>query len=82
MRSAPADDGVLKLLLPLALQYLDEFVQSELLARKLAYLCAKKLAQLCSVANDVAANTSTVSASPVLPPSASPQSPILPGNNT
>jgi hypothetical protein len=79
MRSSPSDDGVLKLLLPLALQYLDEFVQSELLARKLAYLCAKKLAQLCSIATD-AAVTNALSSSPVLPPSASPQSPLLPGN--
>jgi mediator of RNA polymerase II transcription subunit 12 len=80
MRSSPADDGILKLLLPLALQYLDEFVQSELLARKLAYLCAKKLAQLCSVATDTAGAASALSSSPVLPPSASPQSPLLPGN--
>ncbi|PNF33035.1 hypothetical protein B7P43_G16367 [Cryptotermes secundus] len=79
MRSSPSDDGILKLLLPLALQYLDEFVQSELLARKLAYLCAKKLAQLCSVATDTAV-TNALSSSPALPPSASPQSPLLPGN--
>ncbi|KAJ9575349.1 hypothetical protein L9F63_025699, partial [Diploptera punctata] len=82
MRSAPADDGILKLLLPLALQYLDEFVQSELSARKLAFLCAKKLAQLCSVANDIATSSNAISSSPILPPSASPQSPALPGNNT
>lgn len=43
MRTHPSDDGVLRLILPLALQYLDEFVQSELLARRLAYLCCKKL---------------------------------------
>jgi len=79
MKSSPADDGILKLLLPLALQYLDEFVQSELLARKLAYLCAKKLSQLCSVATDMTA-TNAVTSSPVLPPSSSPQSPLLPGN--
>jgi mediator of RNA polymerase II transcription subunit 12 len=78
MRSSPSDDGVLKLLLPLALQYLDEFVQSELLARKLAYLCAKKLAQLCSIATDTA--VANALSSPALPPSASPQSPLLPGN--
>lgn len=48
MRSAPSDDGILKLLLPLALQYLEEFVQSELLARKLAYLCCKKIAHMCN----------------------------------
>ena len=49
LRSAPADDGILRLLMPFALQYLSEFTRSELLARKLAYLCARKLAQLCSL---------------------------------
>jgi mediator of RNA polymerase II transcription subunit 12 len=48
LRSAPSDDGILKLLLPLALQYLEEFVQSELLARRLAYLCCKKIAHMCN----------------------------------
>lgn len=42
------DDGILKLILPLSLQYLGEFVQSELLSRKLAHQCARKLNQLCS----------------------------------
>lgn len=42
-RSQPSEDGILRLLLPLALQYLDEFVQSELLSRRLAHLCTKKL---------------------------------------
>ncbi|GLG99952.1 Uncharacterized protein GBIM_06326 [Gryllus bimaculatus] len=87
MRSAPADDGILRLLLPLALQYLDEFVQSELLARKLAYLCARKLAQLCQVAQEGAAAAAAAGAvgSGAVPspscmlPAASPQSPLLPG---
>ena len=48
MKSAPSDDGILKLLLPLALQYLDEFVQLELLSRRMAYLCCKKIAHMCS----------------------------------
>lgn len=48
MRSTPSDDGILKLLLPLALQYLEEFVQSELLSRRLAYLCCKKIAHMCN----------------------------------
>lgn len=48
LRSAPSDDGILRLLMPLALQYLNEFTKSELLARKLAYLCGRKLAQLCA----------------------------------
>lgn len=43
MRTQPADDGILRLFLPLALQYTDEFVKSELLCRRLAYLCTKKL---------------------------------------
>lgn len=48
MKSQPSDDGILKLFLPLALQYLDEFVQSELLSRRLAFLCAKKLSYMCN----------------------------------
>lgn len=54
MRSNPQDDGILKLFLPLALQFLDEFIQSELLSRRLAYMCAKKLAYMC---NNVAEST-------------------------
>lgn len=49
----PADDGILKLYLPLVLQYLDEFVQSELLARRLTYLCCKKISYML---NNVAEN--------------------------
>lgn len=48
LRTAPADDGILKLLLPLAMQYLEEFVQSELLSRKLSYLCCRKLDSMCT----------------------------------
>lgn len=43
VRSQLSDDGLLRLLLPLCMQYLDEFVQSELLSRRLAHLCCKKL---------------------------------------
>ncbi|CAB0013481.1 unnamed protein product [Nesidiocoris tenuis] len=43
----PSEDGPLRLILPLALQYLEEFVQNELLARKLAYFCVGRLTQLC-----------------------------------
>lgn len=43
IRSQPSDDGMLRLLLPLCLQYLEEFVQSELLSRRLAHFCCKKL---------------------------------------
>ncbi|KAJ8982058.1 hypothetical protein NQ317_001467 [Molorchus minor] len=42
-KSQPSDDGVLRIFLPLTLQYVDEFVQSELLSRRLAHLCTKKL---------------------------------------
>lgn len=48
MRSHPSDDGILKLFLPLALQYLSEFVQSEILSRRLAFACTKKLAYMCN----------------------------------
>uniref|UniRef100_A0A0A9YNL5 Mediator of RNA polymerase II transcription subunit 12 n=1 Tax=Lygus hesperus TaxID=30085 RepID=A0A0A9YNL5_LYGHE len=43
----PSEDGPLRLILPVALQYLEEFVQNELLARKLAYFCIGRLTQLC-----------------------------------
>ncbi|XP_078266596.1 mediator of RNA polymerase II transcription subunit 12-like protein isoform X3 [Rhinoraja longicauda] len=44
----PADDELLKLLLPLMLQYSEEFVQSAYLSRRLAYFCAKRLSALLS----------------------------------
>ena len=42
------DDSVLGIVVPLVLQYVDEFTQSEHLSRKLAYQCAKKLNLLVS----------------------------------
>lgn len=60
IRSSPSEDGILKLLLPLALQYLEEFIQSELLARRLAYLCCRKLAHMC---NNVESNNNPQSPS-------------------
>ncbi|KAG7209569.1 hypothetical protein KM043_015646 [Ampulex compressa] len=60
IRSSPSEDGILKLLLPLALQYLEEFIQSELLARRLAYLCCRKLAHMC---NNIEANVNPQSPS-------------------
>ncbi|XP_054985697.1 mediator of RNA polymerase II transcription subunit 12-like protein isoform X1 [Sorex araneus] len=42
----PADEDLLKLLLPLMLQYSDEFVQSAYLSRRLAYFCTRRLALL------------------------------------
>lgn len=50
MRAQPSDDGLLKLFLPLALQYMSEFVQSERLSRRLAYLVCKKLAHMLNTA--------------------------------
>ncbi|XP_062901407.1 mediator of RNA polymerase II transcription subunit 12-like protein isoform X1 [Mobula hypostoma] len=44
----PADDELLKLLLPLMLQYSEEFVQSAYLSRRLAYFCARRLSALLS----------------------------------
>lgn len=44
----PVDDSLLKLLLPLMLQYSDEFVQSAYLSRRLAYFCARRLSLLLS----------------------------------
>uniref|UniRef100_A0A8D9FIE5 Mediator of RNA polymerase II transcription subunit 12-like protein n=1 Tax=Cacopsylla melanoneura TaxID=428564 RepID=A0A8D9FIE5_9HEMI len=55
LKSFSLDDGILKLILPIALQYLDEFVQSELMSRRLAYLCCKKLAQLANNSEQQAA---------------------------
>lgn len=42
------DDSVLGIVVPLVLQYVDEFTQSEHLSRKLVYQCAKKLNLLIS----------------------------------
>ncbi|NWU65403.1 MD12L protein, partial [Pterocles burchelli] len=42
----PTDDDLLKLLLPLMLQYSEEFVQSAYLSRRLAYFCARRLSLL------------------------------------
>lgn len=47
-KSQPSDDGVLRIFLPLTLQYLDEFVQSELLSRRLGHFCTKKLGFMLS----------------------------------
>ena len=46
MRSQPIEDGILKLYLPLALQYMHDFVQSERYSRRLAFSVCKKLANL------------------------------------
>ena len=46
LRTQPTEDGILKLYLPIALSYMQDFVQSERLSRKLAYLTAKKLSSM------------------------------------
>ncbi|RWS13512.1 thyroid hormone receptor-associated protein-like protein [Dinothrombium tinctorium] len=40
------DDSVMSIIIPLLLQYVEDFCQSESLSRRLAYHCAKKLSQL------------------------------------
>jgi mediator of RNA polymerase II transcription subunit 12 len=40
------DDPIMRLILPLVLQYLPEFVKSELLSRKLSMQCSKKITYL------------------------------------
>lgn len=53
MRSQPADDGMLKLFIPLALQYMTDIVQSERLCRRLAYQVAKKMLHMLNTAVDL-----------------------------
>uniref|UniRef100_A0ACB8FAH3 Mediator of RNA polymerase II transcription subunit 12-like protein n=1 Tax=Sphaerodactylus townsendi TaxID=933632 RepID=A0ACB8FAH3_9SAUR len=53
-----ADDELLKLLLPLMLQYSEEFVQSAYLSRRLAYFCARRVSLLiCDSPNLIAAHS-------------------------
>lgn len=52
MRTQPADDGLLKLFLPMTMQYMSDFVLSERLSRRLAYLVCKKLAHMLNSALD------------------------------
>ena len=42
------DDSVIGIVVPLIIQYVDEFTQSEHLSRKLGFQCAKKINQLVS----------------------------------
>ena len=44
----PDQDSMLRVILPVALQYLDEISQSEYLARKISYFAALKIKQMCS----------------------------------
>uniref|UniRef100_A0A8C9FB77 Mediator complex subunit 12L n=1 Tax=Pavo cristatus TaxID=9049 RepID=A0A8C9FB77_PAVCR len=75
----PADDDILKLVLPLMLQYSEEFVQSAYLSRRLAYFCARRLSLLLSDGPSLAAAHSPhVIIAPSNPPLAAP-SPTAPG---
>ncbi|NWW53563.1 MD12L protein, partial [Pedionomus torquatus] len=75
----PTDDDLLKLLLPLMLQYSEEFVQSAYLSRRLAYFCARRLSLLLSDGpNLVPAHSPHMIIGPSNPPLAAP-SPTAPG---
>nr|XP_009674680.1 PREDICTED: mediator of RNA polymerase II transcription subunit 12-like protein [Struthio camelus australis] len=75
----PTDDDLLKLLLPLMLQYSEEFVQSAYLSRRLAYFCARRLSLLLGDGpNLVAAHSPHMIIGPNNPPLAAP-SPTAPG---
>ncbi|KAM6258332.1 mediator of RNA polymerase II transcription subunit 12-like protein isoform 2-T3 [Porphyrio hochstetteri] len=75
----PTDDDLLKLLLPLMLQYSEEFVQSAYLSRRLAYFCARRLSLLLGDGPGLAAAHSPhVLIGPSTVPLAAP-SPTAPG---
>uniref|UniRef100_A0A8U7MLX7 Mediator complex subunit 12L n=1 Tax=Corvus moneduloides TaxID=1196302 RepID=A0A8U7MLX7_CORMO len=75
----PTDDDLLKLLLPLMLQYSEEFVQSAYLSRRLAYFCARRLSLLLSDGPNLgAAHSPHMILGPSNPPLAVP-SPTAPG---
>ncbi len=52
------DEPIMKLVLPLALQYINEFVKSEVLSRKLAFACAKKITALVNETDAINGTTS------------------------
>lgn len=56
MKSQPSDDGILKLFLPITMQYMTDFVQSERLSRRLAYLVCKKLSHMIISAQEAKEN--------------------------
>uniref|UniRef100_A0A4W3I9L6 Mediator complex subunit 12 n=1 Tax=Callorhinchus milii TaxID=7868 RepID=A0A4W3I9L6_CALMI len=87
----PGEDELLKLLLPLMLQYSGEFVQSAYLSRRLAYFCTRRLSMLLGDASGPAVtgghqshvmptpSTNTLPSTPTPPPSGGtqPQSPFM-----
>lgn len=60
MKSQPSDDGILKLFLPITMQYMTDFVQSERLSRRLAYMVCKKLSFMISSAQESKENLSAM----------------------
>ncbi|XP_061493052.1 mediator of RNA polymerase II transcription subunit 12-like protein [Rhineura floridana] len=69
----PAADELLKLLLPLMLQYSEEFVQSAYLSRRLAFFCARRVSLLISDSpNLIAAHSPHMIIGPNNPPLAVP----------
>ncbi|XP_071949352.1 mediator of RNA polymerase II transcription subunit 12-like protein isoform X1 [Antedon mediterranea] len=44
----PKDDNILRLVLPIVMQYVEEFCKGQILSRRLAYFCCRKLATFCS----------------------------------
>uniref|UniRef100_A0A803TH68 Mediator complex subunit 12 n=1 Tax=Anolis carolinensis TaxID=28377 RepID=A0A803TH68_ANOCA len=69
----PGEDELLKLLLPLLLQYSGEFVQSAYLSRRLAYFCTRRLAMLLDSTGGHQAHHLSAQAAPPLPSTPTPQ---------
>uniref|UniRef100_A0A670KFP8 Mediator complex subunit 12 n=1 Tax=Podarcis muralis TaxID=64176 RepID=A0A670KFP8_PODMU len=69
----PGEDELLKLLLPLLLQYSGEFVQSAYLSRRLAYFCTRRLAILLDSIGGHPAHHLTAQSTPALPSTPTPQ---------
>uniref|UniRef100_A0A8C5S4Z7 Mediator complex subunit 12 n=1 Tax=Laticauda laticaudata TaxID=8630 RepID=A0A8C5S4Z7_LATLA len=69
----PGEDELLKLLLPLLLQYSSEFVQSAYLSRRLAYFCTRRLAILLDTSGGHSAHHLPSQAAPTLPSTPTPQ---------
>lgn len=73
LKSPNIEDGLLRLLLSLTLQYLHEFVQSEQLSRRLVHLCSRKISNLCNYAANQQQNENNSNHSSTYPPT--PQTP-------
>ncbi|XP_033637539.1 mediator of RNA polymerase II transcription subunit 12-like protein isoform X2 [Asterias rubens] len=51
----PHDDNTFRIVLPFCLQFLEEFVKSQMLSRRLAYMCVRRLTAMCNDATCAAA---------------------------